>query len=284
MASSPWIVDVTERNFEREVLLLSDEAVVLVDFWAEWCGPCRTLTPLLEREVAARGGALRVAKVNVDVAQVLAMQFQVQSIPYCAVFHKQQLVDEFVGVLPAPELKAFLDRIVPASGPAKPAAPSDPVAAEAHHRKVLEEKPRDPEANLALAELALARGEDEEVKARLHAVNPKKADDHRDAIDRLSALLALRALGREAGGVDEARAAQAAAPEDAQARYRLGCALAAAGDYPAALAALLSAGERDKALLKAGVREAMVHCFYALGPRDPLCDDYRDRLTNLVYS
>jgi putative thioredoxin len=283
MPTSPWIVDVTESNFEREVLLRSDEAVVLIDFWAEWCGPCKTLTPLLEQEIEARGGALRLAKINVDAAQRLAAQFRVQSIPYVAAFSQRQLVDEFTGVLPVPELKAFIDRLVPKSA-TTPGLPTDPAEAEAHHRKTLEETPRDGQANVALAELCLARGEDEEATQHLDAVHPKQQDDHKDAMEPMRAQLALRALGKAAGGVESARAAHEASPEDPRALYGLGCALGGEGDYAAALPLLLSAGKRDRALLKTEVREAMVHCFYALGSRAPLSDEYRDLLMNLVYA
>lgn len=287
MANSPYVVDVTERNFEQEVLDASESAVVLVDFWAEWCGPCKMLTPLLEAEAEARGGALKIAKVNVDVAQHLAAQFGVQSIPFVVAFVKMKMADHFVGVLPAPELKALLDRITPPDfGGAEQAAPvpSDPAAAEEHHRAALAEDPKDPVSNLGLAELHLGRGEAEQAQACLDAIDPKRSDDHRDAIDRIGALIALGALGQEAGSIEDCLKAHEAAPEDAQARYAYGCALAAGGHYPQALEMLLSAGERDKELLKTKVREAMVHVFYALGSRDPLSDDYRDRLTNLVFA
>ena len=287
MADSPWIVDVDETNFEEEVLVRSQEALVLVDFWAEWCGPCKRLGPLLEAEVARRGGAVRLAKIDVDKNQHIAAQFQVQSIPFVAALYQGQMVDEFMGLVPAPQLEAMIDRLLPpelaalASGGG---APAELPASEEELQAILVETPRDPLANLALAELHLERGQDAQAKARIDAVDPKKSDDHRDQIERLSALLVLRRLAAEAGEPDALRAAHQAAPADPQAAYRLGCALAGAGEYAEALALLLSAAERDKALLKSHVREAMVNCFYALGPRDPLSDKYRDELTNLLFA
>src|SRR5262245_7882634 len=112
-AKSPWIIDVGDADFEREVLERSRERPVVVDFWAPWCGPCRVLGPVLEGLVRAKNGEVLLAKVNIDEAQRLAMYYRIESIPAVIAFRDGQPVAEFVGVYPEPQVRAFIDQLFP---------------------------------------------------------------------------------------------------------------------------------------------------------------------------
>ena len=280
-----WIIDVDETNFMQDVVERSKDVPVVVDFWAEWCGPCRLLGPLLEEAAEQRQGGFVLAKVNVDEAQALAAQFQIQSIPMVVAFKNGRPAKHFMGVVPRPELEAFLDELCPPTIDAKQPDPAlleakDPSAAEARYQEQLAENPRHAAANLGLARLAIARGDD--AKAREHLDHAEPDPELNDAVDRLKAQIALRELAAPFGGEASARQKVEQAPEDPQALYELGCVLAAAGEHEQGLANLVEAGRRDKVLLKGGVREAMVHVFYAIGSRTPLANQYRDELAELI--
>ena len=282
MPHSPHVIDVDEQNFRSAVIERSFEVPVVIDFWAEWCGPCRTLGPMLEQEAAARDGGFVLAKIDVDRAQVLASQFGIQSIPLVVAFKDGRPVDEFMGVIPAPQLAEFLDRLCPAAPAREPSEAeraaaleqADPAAAEAAYRKVLEESPKDDQAKLGLARIHAGRGEAAAAKELLAGLDGDEAA-------RLRATLALAELA--AGLGDPAQVRGAAEGGDARARYALGVVQAHEGDYPAALETLYQAGLGDKQLAKGEVREAMVHVFYVIGSRTELADRYRDRLTQLVF-
>lgn len=281
-----WVIDVDASTFERDVIERSRQVPVVVDFWARWCGPCRMLGPLLDQLAHERQGAFVLAKVDIDRSPELADRYDVQSVPAVKAFRQGQVTHEFVGLQPLPQLRRWLDQVAPdateqAALEAARLQASDPARAEALYREVLAKRPRHELAAVGLAGLLIARGDDEAARDVLRPVLP--GTDHRDEIERLEAVLALRALGRAAGTEADARAALAANPDDAEARYRLGCALAAAGRYPDALEALLEAARRDKKLGQGKVREAMVQVFFALGPRDPLSDRYRSELARTIY-
>ncbi|MEC9072211.1 MAG: thioredoxin domain-containing protein, partial [Myxococcota bacterium] len=145
--TSAHVFDVDETNFEANVLQESMRRPVLVDFWASWCGPCRTLGPLLEELTEAYGGAVALAKVDLDQNAMIAQQFGVQSVPVVFALFQGRPVDHFGGVLPRPELKAFIDSVLQRCGVEAPAlaeqAPEDPLAAEGHWRGVLAKRPDD---------------------------------------------------------------------------------------------------------------------------------------------
>ncbi len=155
------VKDVDELSFQQEVVERSKEVPVVVDFWAEWCGPCRTLGPAIEQAVNERGGKVELAKVDVDANQQLAAAFRVQGIPAVKAFKGGEIVDEFTGALPPAQINAFLDRIVPSEEEeaAKAAIESGDVDAL---RSAVAADRNNPEATAALARLLLARGEDTE--------------------------------------------------------------------------------------------------------------------------
>jgi putative thioredoxin len=284
-APSDWVIDVEEQDFQR--LVLESPRPVVVDFWAEWCGPCRMLGPLLEKLVGERKGMIVLAKVNVDRAEQVAAHFGVQSIPLVLGFRDGQVVDGFVGVRPESDIRAFLDRIGPSEADrlvrqAEELEAKNAAEAEAVYRRALTREPAHEAARVGLARVLLAQKKDEEVAGLLESVGtegPLGAE-----AQRLKGLLSLRGLGEAAGGSEaDLRRRLQAEPDNAEVRYDLGCALAQQGRHEEALEMLLSAGERDAKLAAGKVREAMVQIFYAVGPSSPLADKYRSRLARLLY-
>ena len=166
------MLDVTDDTFERDVLDRSTEVPVVVDLWAEWCGPCRTLGPILERVVAATEGKVALVKVDVDANPRVATTFQVQSIPAVFALQDRKIVDSFIGALPEPAVQEFVDRLAPAETEAdRLVAAGD----EASLRAALDLQPDHPGAVTALAELLVVRGQGDEALALLERL-PETAE------------------------------------------------------------------------------------------------------------
>jgi putative thioredoxin len=278
-------MDVEEADFERAVIERSRERPVVVDFWAPWCGPCRMLGPVLEKLIEERAGEVLLAKVNIDNAQNLALTYGIEAIPAVKAFRDGRPVLEFLGVLPEAQLREFLDRVSPTEADrlaqqAAAAEVTNPTEAERLYRNALQLDRNHGVALLGLARLLIARGQDTEAGDLLGHIH---GGEHAAEAERLQAILALRERARAFGDEAAARRRLAAEPENAQACYELGCVLAAKGAYDGALAMLFSAAERDRKLAGAQVRETMVQVFHIIGVRSPLADEYRDKLTRLLY-
>jgi putative thioredoxin len=277
---SPWLRDVTEADFEREVIEASRTRPVVVDFWAEWCGPCRMLGPLLERAVAERQGEVVLAKVNVDEAPNLAQRYAIASIPAVKAFRDGQVFREFTGLLPEQYLRSFLDEVLPTVADrlvaqARGLETANPTEAERLYREAVEAQRNHEAARLGLAGVLVAQGKADEVEAVLEPVGVE--GEVGEEAQRLKAKAFFLRLAKDLG--DE----KTAQPDSAAARYERGCRLAAKGEYAEALPLLLEAGERDQKLAMTKVREAMVQVFYALGPNHPLANEYRGKLSRLLY-
>jgi putative thioredoxin len=245
------VIDVTEQDFEREVLERSREIPVVVDFWAEWCGPCRMLGPLLESAASAREGQVVLAKLDTDANQNLAAAFRIQGIPAVKAFRDGRVVDEFVGVQPPQQVERFFDGLVPSEADALVAAGD-----EASLRRALELEPNRADATLALAELLFRRGERDEALGLLGNV----AGSFR--ADGLAARMRLE--DQDAVDLDEAFRALDA------------------GDHERALDLLIGAipsadGLRDD------VRRVVVAVLDELGVEHPLARDARRRLAAALY-
>lgn len=169
--------DVTDATFERDVIERSAQVPVVVDLWAEWCGPCRTLGPILERVIAATNGAVALAKVDVDANPRVAATFQVQSIPAVYALRDGQVVDQFIGALPEQQVRQFVDRLAPTKSEADLLVEKGDAASL---RRALELEPNHAGAVVALGELLAERGQGDEALALLGRV-PETADVRRVA-------------------------------------------------------------------------------------------------------
>jgi putative thioredoxin len=286
MADSSWIFDVTEADFETKVLEASQKTPVVVDFWATWCEPCKVLGPVLEKAIADRKGEVLLAKVDSDQQQRLAMYWNIEGLPTVLAFKGGKPVDEFVGNLPAAAIGQFLDRLLPTEADRKANAGADlertdPAKAEQIYRDALAKDPNQESATLGLARLLIEQDRDADAVDLLEKLGP--GSEQGAEVERLNALLWLRKTARELDPEPVLQKKLAENPKDAVAAYQLGVRLALEGKGPEALEMLYSAGEKDAKLASTRVREAMVKVFQIVGNRSPLADDYRARLTSLLY-
>jgi len=266
VAAAPALsFDVTEADFEKAVLERSLEMPVLLDCWAPWCGPCRSLGPVLEKLVQAYGGRFALAKLNTDEAPQISAALQIRSIPLVVLFVGGRPVDQFVGALPEGKIREFLDRHVqPQVSPAEQlradaAAAPDADTAETLLKNALALEPGHPGATLDLVERLLDRRALDDAQALLAGV-PAKARDDRHAA--LSARLQL-ALNRPAGDPQALAARIAANGRDFEARFDLAALLAHDGDFRAAFDQLLEVVLRDKGEQRERARKQLVEWFNA---------------------
>lgn len=283
---SKWVIEVGDADFEADVLERSRQVPVVVDFWAEWCEPCRQLGPMLERAAADRKGKLVLAKVNVEEAQQLAMYFRIESIPAVLAFKGGQPVNGFVGLVSEPELKQFLDDLAgPAAGdPLVQAAAleaKDPARAEKIYRDALTKDENDHPARLGLARVLMATKKDDEAIQALDLV-PEVGDIGAEAV-KLRRQIEMRKNAATAGDEADLRKKIATDPGNARLQLELGNVLATKGQYEPALTALLKAAELDQELGRGPVRELMVKVFEIVGVRSDLADRFRDKLRALLY-
>ena len=284
------VKDVTDQTFAADVLDASKEVPVIVDFWAPWCGPCKTLGPMLEEAVAKTNGKVRMVKVNVDENQAVAGQLRVQSIPAVFAFADGRPVDAFMGAVPKTEIDAFIKRLIDGAGAgfdealdaAEEMLAQGAVADAAQtFAAILQEDPEEIRAMGGLIRATLAAGDVEQAKAMLAQVPEDKTDD--PAIAKARAEIELAEQAAEAGETAELSARLDANPDDHQARLDLAVALAGAGQNEEAINQLLELFRRDREWNDGAAKEQLFKIFDALGPQDPLALTGRRKLSSMIF-
>ena len=310
--TSPHIKDSGLATFAADVLEASRAVPVIVDFWAPWCGPCKTLGPALEAAVDAAGGAVKLVKVNIDENPEIAQQLRIQSIPTVYAFKDGQPVDGFMGAIPESQVKTFVATLAAGGsghdhghdhgdehdhhhhgGPEHTVevlmvgdealeAGDFAMAAQAYGH-VLQDEPGHPQAVAGLARAYLKGGDIERAKATLQMVRPDAAQD--DAIRAVEAEIRLRENpAPESSEIAALRARLAAEPADHQARYDLAMALDAAGDRDGAVDELLELVRQGRKWNEEAGRKQLVTLFEAMGPTDPRTIEARRKLSGLLFS
>jgi len=283
ISSSPLhVIEATSETFVREVIERSSAVPVVVDFWAPWCGPCRMLSPVLEKLAGEYGGKFVLAKVDIDQNPDVAGQFGVRSIPAVFGVRDGAVADAFVGVQPESVIRIWIDRLLPTGAEslaeaARRLESSDPRAAEAKYSQVLALQIDQPLAQIGLARIALADGQIEDAAARLAALERRGFLE--PEAERLKAELILKTQAEGAGSVESARAALAPHPDDLKLKLALVEALAAAGQYAEALSLCLDLVERDRKGVGEQARQTMVTIFRLLPPGDELVTEYQRQLS-----
>ncbi|MBF0125963.1 MAG: tetratricopeptide repeat protein [Magnetococcales bacterium] len=285
MAESQWVVNVEGATFEREVLERSGAVPVLVDFWATWCGPCRTLGPLLTKLANQMDGRFVLAKIDSDRNPDLARRYNVRGIPAVKLFVDGEVVDEFTGALPESRIVAFLDHALP-SGADKLARQarallerSDFPQAERLCEEALSLEPTHAAALLGLTRICLATDRMEQANAAFSRLKPR---DRESAEARLvAAKLVFSSSVVDLGPLEESVAAR---PDDLSARMALGEALVAAERYEEGLIQFLEVVRRDRRFGDDAGRKAVIRVFDLLGPGHPLIATFRPRLSALLFA
>lgn len=289
------IIDGADATFMQDVVEMSKTVPVIVDFWATWCGPCKTLGPALEAEVTKAKGAVRLVKIDVDRNQVYAGQLQVQSIPTVYAFWQGQPVDGFQGAVPPSQIAEFVAKLIALGGgdagdglgealEAAEAMLAEGAAADAAETfaAILQEDDKSAAAYGGLARSHLALGETDQAEAVLNGA-PAEISDAPE-LDAARAQIALARQAAKAGPVAELRAKVEADPADNQARLDLATALHAAGQTETAVEELLTLFKRDREWDDGAAKRQLFQIFDALKANDPIVLNGRRKLSSLIFS
>ncbi|MHB1281995.1 MAG: thioredoxin [Acidithiobacillus sp.] len=289
MAVSGHVLEVNLGNFQEAVVGLSRKVLVLVDFWAPWCAPCRALGPVLEKLAAEMDGAFVLAKVNSDENADLSRQYQVRGIPAVKAFKDGKVVDEFTGALPESTIRQFIEKNLPLPGDELRAqalsaiAQGKPVEAEQLLEQAIRLSPRNDQARLALARLAIQQNRHADVQAQLDAMSP--VFQLESEVEGLKALLEFTETARSAPPMSELETTITSEKGDlrAQAMYQRSLLLLLQGQEEAALDQLIEMVERHKNYQDGLARKTVLKIFALQGNQGPLVELYRTRLSRALH-
>jgi len=291
-AAADLVKDTTTQAFAKDVIEASKNALVLVDFWADWCGPCKQMTPVIEKVVRTYNGKVRLVKLNVDQHPAIAGQLRIQSLPTVYAFRDGRPLDGFTGAQPESAIRQFIDRLVGADevdglaealdGAEQSLEQGDLQSAAEIFAAVLQEDREEPRAIAGLARCYMKSGDIERAKQTLALVPPAKRDAAIIASVRAQIELAEKAAS--AGDLGTLEQKVKANPADHQARLDLALAAAAADNKERAVDELLELFRRDRNWNEGAARAQLVKLFEAWGPKDASTIDGRRRLSSLMFS
>ena len=287
------IKESSTATFADDVIKASSDTPILVDFWAPWCGPCKQLTPVLEKLVKASSGKIRLVKINIDENQELATQLQIQSIPMVYAFKEGQPVDGFMGALPESQIRDFIEKLIGPVGP----SPSEEVISMAKEAlsqedfqtaanlfaQVMQNNQDEPSAIAGLTKCYIGMGETDQAREIIGSLD-EETSAHPEVASAIAALT-LKEQGSETpSDISKLQSVIANKPTDHQARYDLALALSSDGNHEEAIEHLVEIIKHDRQWNEDSAREQLLKIFEALGPTDPVTVNGRRKLSTVLFS
>jgi|TARA_B100001540_G_C15736692_1_gene610226 putative thioredoxin len=287
------IKESSTATFADDVIKASSDTPILVDFWAPWCGPCKQLTPVLEKLVKASSGKIRLVKINIDENQELATQLQIQSIPMVYAFKEGQPVDGFMGALPESQIRDFIEKLIGPVGP----SPSEEVISMAKEAlsqedfqtaanlfaQVMQNNQGEPSAIAGLTKCYIGMGETDQAREIIGSLD-EETSAHPEVASAIAALTLKEQGSETSSDISKLQSVIANNPTDHQARYDLALALSSDGNHEEAIEHLVEIIKHDRQWNEDSAREQLLKIFEALGPTDPVTVNGRRKLSTVLFS